>query len=404
MYLTNQETPVIIVNDFGYVEGGATAVAVRTALLLAGEGRKVVFFCGEGPVCDELADSDVEAVCLGAYSINSNPSKLAAVRDGIWNARAYEVFKGLLGRRDLRGSIVHVHTWTKVLSSAVFAAATENGNPLLLTVHDYFSVCPNGGFYDYRRKRICELDPMSGACVRCDCDKRSYVQKLWRVVRQARQDCWLRNNSKVHYAFVSEYCRDILTPLLHSDYPYEVLRNPVDHIDFGDAERERDAFVFVGRVSPEKGADLFCEAVTAIGAKGIVIGDGEMLHELRAKFPHVDFTGWVKPGEMRLHGADRAIAMVQPSRLHETAMLTPLQMLEHGVPCIVPDRCAATAYVQEGVNGLLFKTGDVEDLERAMQEMLERPLNPDPMTIADEGYLRDLTALYERLGLTDSPA
>ena len=366
MYLTNQETPVIIVNDFGYVEGGATAVAVRTALLLAGEGRKVVFFCGEGPVCDELADSDVEAVCLGAHSINSNPSKLAAVRDGIWNARAYEVFKGLLGRRDLRGSIVHVHTWTKVLSSAVFAAATENGNPLLLTVHDYFSVCPNGGFYDYRRKRICELDPMSGACVRCDCDKRSYVQKLWRVVRQARQDRWLRNNSKVHYAFVSEYCRDILTPLLHSDYPYEVLRNPVDHIDFGDAERERDAFVFIGRVSPEKGADLFCEAVTAIGAKGIVIGDGEMLHE--------------------------------------TAMLTPLQMLEHGVPCIVPDRCAAIAYVQEGVNGLLFKTGDVEDLERAMQEMLERPLNPDPMTIADEGYLRDLTALYERLGSTDSPA
>ena len=395
---TNKEAPIVIVNDFGYVEGGAAAVAVRTALLLAGEGRKVVFFCGEGPVCEELAGSDVEVVCLGAHSINSNPSKLAAMRDGIWNARAYEAFKELLGRSDLRDAIVHVHTWTKVLSSAVFAAATEKGNPLLLTVHDYFTVCPNGGFYDYKRKRICELAPMSGACVRCDCDKRSYAQKLWRVARQARQDRWVRNNSKVHYAFVSEYCRDILTPFLHSDYPYEVLRNPVDHIDFGDAERERDAFVFIGRVSPEKGADLFCEAVTAIGAKGIVIGDGEMMLELKAKFPHVDFTGWLKPGEMRLHGTDRAIAMVQPSRLHETAMLTPLQMLEHGVPCIVPDRCAATAYVQEGVNGLLFKTGDVKDLERAMQKMLERPLNPEPKRVLDEGYLRDLTALYARLG------
>lgn len=402
MYTMETERAVIIVSDFGYVEGGAVAVAVKTATLLAGEGRKVVFFCGEGPVCDELASSGVEVVCLGIHSINSNPSRLDAVRDGVWNASVCKAFWELLQRDDLRGAIVHIHTWTKVLSSAVFAAATRNGNPLLLTAHDYFTVCPNGGFYDYAKKRICELAPMSAACVRCDCDRRSYAQKLWRAARQARQDRWVRNNPKVHYAFVSEYCRDILAPFLHSEFPYEVLRNPVDHIEFGEAERERDAFVFIGRVSPEKGADLFCEAVAAIGAKGVVIGDGEMLPDLKARFPQIDFTGWVKPGEMRLHGATRAIAMVQPSRLHEAAPLTPLQMLEQGVPCIVPDRCAACDYIEEGVNGLLFKTGDVEDLERAMREMLEKPLNPEPRKIADKGYLRDLTALYERVtGLDD---
>lgn len=394
----NQDVPIIIVNDFGYVEGGATAVAVRTALLLAGKGRRVVFFCGEGPVCDELKGSGIEIICMEAYSINSNPSKLAAIRDGVWNTRVYTAFKGLLRRKDLRGAIVHVHTWTKVLSSAVFAAATENGNSLLLTVHDYFTVCPNGGFYDYRRKCICSLPPMTAACRRCNCDKRSYAQKLWRLARQTRQDRWVRFNPSVHYAFVSEYCRDILAPFLHSDHPYEVLRNPVDHIDFGDVMLKRDTFLFIGRVSPEKGADLFCEAVTAIGSRGMVIGDGEMLPELKAKFPHIVFTGWLKPREMRLHGTDRAIAIVQPSRLHETAMLTPLQMLEHGVPCIVPDRCAASSYVQEGVNGMLFRTGDVEDLERAMREMLDRPLRPEPKSIADDCYLRDLIALYKRLG------
>lgn len=393
----NQESPIIIVNDFGYVEGGAAAVAVRTALLLAGEGHKVVFFCGEGPVCEEIASSGVESVCLGSHSINSNPSKFAAARDGVWNAQAYRTFKGLLGRMDLRSAIVHVHTWTKVLSSAVFAAATENGNPMLLTVHDYFSVCPNGGFYDYKRKRICNLFPMTGACICCDCDKRSYAQKLWRVMRQARQDRWVRNNSKVHFAFVSEYCRDILVPFLRSEHPYEVLHNPVDHIGFGDAARHRDAFLFIGRVSPEKGVDLFCEAVTAIGSRGIVIGDGELLPELKIKYPNVEFTGWLKPEEMQLHGIERAIALVQPSRLHETAMLTPLQMLEHGVPCIVPNRCAASSYVKEGVNGLLFKSGDAEDLERAMKEMLRQPLSPEPKRISDDGYLQDLLALYEKL-------
>lgn len=395
MGIRNHNNPIVIVSDFGYVEGGAVAVAVKTALLLASEGRKVVFFCGEGPVCEDLALSDVETVCLDMPSINSNPSRLDAIRNGIWNSHAYESFLGLLKRGDLKDAIVHVHTWTKVLSSAVFAAATENGNPILLTVHDYFSVCPNGGFYDYNEKRICERKPMSGSCICLNCDKRSYAQKLWRVARQARQDRWVRNNPKVHYAFVSEYSRDILVPFLNSEYPYEVLRNPLDHLEYGDDTHERDVFLFIGRISPEKGADLFCEAVTAIGAKGIVIGDGEMLVELQARYPQIEFTGWVKPEQMRLHGINRAIAMVQPSRLHETALLTPLQMLEQGVPCIVPDRCAARDYVEEGVNGLLFKTGDVEDLERAMRKMLERPLKPKEMTIDDKGYLERLFDVYE---------
>ena len=398
MNIGMQTKPIVVVSDFGYIEGGAVAVAVKTALLLASKGRKVIFFCGEGPVCDELAASDVETICLGMPSINSNPSKLDAIRKGVWNTYVYKSFSDLLNRNDLKGAIIHIHTWTKVLSSAVFAAATEKGNPVLLTVHDYFSVCPNGGFYDYNEKRICERKPMSGACVCHNCDKRSYAQKLWRVARQAQQDRWVRDNRNIHYAFVSEYCRDILIPFLHSKYPYEVLRNPVDHIKFDNSgtQQVRDRFLYIGRISPEKGADLFCEAVTAIGARGIVIGDGEMLSDLKKRFSYnVEFTGWLKPEEMGLRGAARAIAIVQPSRWHEAALLTPLQMLEQGVPCIVPDCCAARDYVIEGVNGLLFKTGDVEDLERAMMKMLERPLRPKPKILSDEVYYRNLIALYE---------
>ena len=67
------------------------------------------------------------------------------------------------------------------------------------------------------------------------------------------------------------------------------------------------------------------------------------------------------------------------------------------MPCIVPDRCAARDYVEEGVNGLLFKTGDVEDLKRAMREMLDRQLSPVPIRIDDEEYLRNLINLYKRV-------
>ena len=400
MILHKQDVPIIIVNDFGYVEGGASAVAVKTALVLASAGRKVVFFCGQGPVCTELVNSSIEVICIGMHSITSNPSRVGAICNGLWNGNAYRVFRTLLCRGDLKGAIVHIHTWTKVLSASVFAAATKNGNPLILTVHDYFSACPNGGFYDYNEKCICDRAPLSVSCVSCNCDKRSYAQKSWRVMRQYIQDRWVRNNRHIHYAFVSDYCRDILVPYLHSAFAYRVLRNPVDHIRLDESviSYARDSFLYIGRLSPEKGADLFCSAVETIGAHGIVIGDGEMLPELKEKYSGIiEFTGWLEPDEMWSHGVARAIAVVQPSRLHETALLTPVQLLELGIPCIVPDRCAARDYVKEGVNGLLFKSGDVSDLERVMRKMLEKPICPERVAVPDRRYLTDLSAMYEEI-------
>jgi hypothetical protein len=41
---------VIILNDFGAVNGGAAQVAITEALGLADQGHEIVFFYGTGPV------------------------------------------------------------------------------------------------------------------------------------------------------------------------------------------------------------------------------------------------------------------------------------------------------------------------------------------------------------------
>lgn len=42
-------------------------------------------------------------------------------------------------------------------------------------------------------------------------------------------------------------------------------------------------------------------------------------------------------------------------------------MQSHGVPCIVPDNCAASEYIDDGSNGLIFKTGNVDSLAEKMK-------------------------------------
>ena len=71
-------------------------------------------------------------------------------------------------------TIINIHSWTKVLSSAIFTAAIESGFKIFITVHEYFLLCPNGAFYDFVGNHICERPPLSLMCIICSCDKRHY--------------------------------------------------------------------------------------------------------------------------------------------------------------------------------------------------------------------------------------
>lgn len=83
------------------------------------------------------------------YDLLGNPSKLDAMKKGIYNRKAGKLLEDLLNTLKENETIIHVHTWTKVLSSAIFAIADKKNIPVFLTVHDYFLTCPNGGCYDY---------------------------------------------------------------------------------------------------------------------------------------------------------------------------------------------------------------------------------------------------------------
>lgn len=54
-----------------------------------------------------------------------------------------------------------------------------------------------------------------------------------------------------------------------------------------------DVYLFMGRLSPEKGIGLFCQAVTDLNRKGIVLGEGYLRSELMEKYPNIQFVGWV---------------------------------------------------------------------------------------------------------------
>jgi len=63
--------------------------------------------------------------------------------------------------------------------------------------------------------------------------------------------------------------------------------------------------------------------------------------------------------------------LIFPSLWYEGSPLTILEMKSKGIPCIVPDRCAAAEEIEDGVTGFVFKTGDIHSLKQAIMKYEE---------------------------------
>ncbi len=115
------------------------------------------------------------------WSATHRPLKAAI--QGIWNGPALAALSRLLAGLPADSTVVHVHGWAKALSPSIAKAIVASGLPAVYTMHEYFLMCPNGGFYNYQKQQVCHLRPLSGACWASNCDSRSYSRKIWRNVR-----------------------------------------------------------------------------------------------------------------------------------------------------------------------------------------------------------------------------
>jgi glycosyltransferase involved in cell wall biosynthesis len=355
---------IVIVNDFSYVNGGAAQVALSSAEALEAAGEKVIIFSAvDHPTSKERNNSGLQLICTGQHEIAKDKNRIRAVIQGVWNIKAQKVMDGLLETLDPKDTIIHVHSWTKALSSSVVRAAISKNFHIVCTFHDYFLACPNGGFFDYKRQEICTEIPLSIGCVLRNCDVRSYPQKIWRVVRQiVQKKIGLIPDGIKDFIAISDFSLEVLKEYLPIDSHIHRINNPiaVKRSDCINAGFNID-FVFVGRLSPEKGVELFAHASKFLNLNPKFIGDGDSKSKIQEILPSAQITGWLSGEQVTKH-LSNARALVFPSLLYEGSPLTILEAASLGIPAIVADNSAARDMVVDGETGLWFRGGDEADL------------------------------------------
>lgn len=363
---------IVVVNDFAHVNGGAAQVAISSAAALARRGHNVTFFAAVPPVDESLRVPNLQVVLTGQSDIARDSSRWRAAAQGIWNAKAAAALSSVLGQLESKDVIVHVHGWTKALSSSVIRAALRKHVSLVITLHDYFLACPNGGFFNFQQRQSCTLRPLSASCLACNCDRSSYAQKLWRTLRHAVQNQVGFGDLPIpHFITLSDFSENLLKSYLPiaqrvhrvinpCDFPKEAPVSVADNINL----------VAVGRLSPEKGYTLLARAAAEMRSPVCFVGEGPSADELRLVNPDAQISGW-QSREGVLQHLRSARALVLPSVWYEAQPLVVPEAASLGVPAVVPDRCAARDQIEDGATGLLFRTGDQSDLVRKLTMMMD---------------------------------
>ena len=201
----------------------------------------------------------------------------------------------------------------------------------------------------------------------CNCDKRNYIQKMWRSVRQIVQDKNIKNNKNVAYISVSQLSENLIRQGVKSTMFYRV-PNPVG-FPSGDQIKninKSHTYLYVGRISEEKGVDLFCKAIMSVkeiypNIEAVVVGDGTVLAKLKECYTQIHFVGWKQTDDVLSYMLN-ARTLVIPSRWHEIGPLTLLEAMSIGLPCIVSDCTSVSEFIKDNTNGFTFKNNDLDDL------------------------------------------
>jgi glycosyltransferase involved in cell wall biosynthesis len=152
--------------------------------------------------------------------------------------------------------------------------------------------------------------------------------------------------------------------------------------------------LYVGRVSREKDLDLLAEAYRKLRSDNLpvrlcIVGHGPYSQEFSTSLPEALFTGYLAGEELAAAYASADI-FVFPSTT-DTFGNVIIEAQASGVPVIVSDSGGPKELVENNHNGVITKSHDVDDLARAIRELVADPERRRKMGSAARQSVLDLT-------------
>ncbi len=328
----------------------------------------MAFFGGTGVPDESLKGISTTAPQLSDVHSAGTASRQLSV--GLWHRAAELAVRSFIQKHAEPGrTVVHLQNFTKVLSPSVLAFVKSTGLPTVVSAHDYFSLCPNGNYFNFRKEAPCILDPLSLRCCLSGCDSVGAAVKAVRLARagimKATQTYGACFDATIAVSKLSAEMLRGFAPKIS----VHVVRNLLHRPEYTPPP-EDGGLVYVGRLARSKGVVTLARASRKAQVPITFVGDGEARHDVLAENPDAVVTGWVAPKETEAYIVG-ARALVLPSLWYETFGLVVAEALALGRPVLVSDRAGAIELVRDGVNGLIWHADSEDHLVDCLRKIAQ---------------------------------
>lgn len=403
---------ILLANKFYYRRGGDCIYTMNLEKMLKEKGHEVAVYAMQYPENEKSEWS-------GYWP--TNMTKLDAFTRPFGARQVMKGFSRLMD--DFKPEVVHLNNIHTQLSPVIAKIAHEKGARVVWTLHDTKLVCPcytcmRHEYIKVQKEDNPALEPSLTKglirCTECFTDKKAVIRHRCMpgglpgaVIGYLEAQKW---NKEVLEEYVdlflppSKFMMDTCVEGGYKPDKFRVLCNFIDVTKVKGLKSEEvkglkgDYYVYLGRVNEVKGVRTLCKAAAQLDKKLIVIGGGELLPELQKTYvdcKQIEFKGQMQWEEFMpiLRGAR---FMVLPAEWSENNPLTVIESQSLGTPVLGARIGGIPELIDEGVSGMTFTSGDVEDLKDKIIKMFNHEFDYDAIAKnAIERYSSE--AYYEKL-------
>ncbi len=388
---------LLVIHDFlPYHAGGSEIATYRLArgLLRLGIEAELLF-------TDAHIDREQYALSTGTYEgipfhevvYNQQFADFEEMYDDPAMARVFEKVV-----ESVRPDVVHFESLV-VFGFGCVRAAKRRHLPVAVTLHDYYLLCQRSGLLMMEDETLCP-DRTADQCARCmeshplqpekyGADPRAFDRRAVFTKAVERRMARVRELLPHVDLFTapSHFLREMMVKhglpadrIVMSDNGYELA--PFEAT--ARARRETTAPLrlgYIGGLTPWKGVHLLLEACRALAPEKYrltLYGDRRWfpdyvarLDQLAARLPARFGGTYVNHEVARI--LSELDAIVVPSVWFENSPMTIHEAALARVPVIATDLGGMREFVQDGVNGLLFRRNDVADLAAKLRAIVDEP-------------------------------
>jgi glycosyltransferase involved in cell wall biosynthesis len=273
--------------------------------------------------------------------------------------------------RAFKPDVAHIHNLHFAGSNAVLYALKRLRIPAVMTLHNYRLLCPSATLFYQGKLFLASLNQsFCRQAIKNGVYQHSRLITFWLSLSMWLHQCLGTFRQPATYIALGEYTRSIFAGSKMAAITDRIIVKPNFCFPAPPYEKKkRGYYLYVGRLSEEKGVQVLLDAFAQHDLPLIIAGTGplEMIVAAAAeKHPNISYLNEVDKNEVNglLAGAK---ALIFPSVWYETFGMVIVEAFAAGTPVIASDIGQLNYTITHGHNGLHFETGSQEQLNQTLR-------------------------------------